>query len=229
MSRFHEVRFPDNIAYRATGGPEFATTVVATGSGHEKRNVNWAQARGRWDVASRLKKQAQIDELIAFFRARRGRAYGPMASGSNTGPYKAAGQLLGTGDDVRDPVLTGQALPLRERDRDPYDRQAAGRHGEGVPGRRRAALGLVRRYDDRARHLRAHRRRSGSIRRSSSALTMRGGTRRDFLRFSSVVFATRTVPTRVDVISRMSDRGTWMRLICFRQSQISRHAYFSSL
>jgi uncharacterized protein (TIGR02217 family) len=72
MSGFHEVRFPDNIAYGATGGPEFATTVVATGAGHEKRNVNWAEARGRWDVASGLKKQAQIDELIAFFRARRG-------------------------------------------------------------------------------------------------------------------------------------------------------------
>jgi uncharacterized protein (TIGR02217 family) len=41
MSGFHEVRFPDNIAYGATGGPEFATTVVATGAGHEKRNVNW--------------------------------------------------------------------------------------------------------------------------------------------------------------------------------------------
>jgi uncharacterized protein (TIGR02217 family) len=38
MASFHEVRFPDNIAYGATGGPEFATTVVATGSGHEKRN-----------------------------------------------------------------------------------------------------------------------------------------------------------------------------------------------
>jgi Conserved hypothetical protein 2217 (DUF2460) len=73
---FHEVRFPDNIAYGATGGPEFATTVVVTGAGHEQRNVNWAEARGRWDVASGLKKQAQIDELIAFFRARRGKAYG---------------------------------------------------------------------------------------------------------------------------------------------------------
>ena len=83
MNGFHEVRFPDNIAYGATGGPEFATTVVATGSGHEKRNVNWAQARGRWDVASGLKKQTQIDELIAFFRARRAR---PTASGSRTGP-----------------------------------------------------------------------------------------------------------------------------------------------
>jgi uncharacterized protein (TIGR02217 family) len=29
MTSFHEVRFPDNIAYGATGGPEFATTVAA--------------------------------------------------------------------------------------------------------------------------------------------------------------------------------------------------------
>src|SRR5919106_1773044 len=96
MSGFHEVRFPDNIAYGATGGPEFATTVVATSAGHEKRNVNWAEARGRWDVASGLKKQAQIDELIAFFRARRGKAYGFRFK--DWTDYKATGQLLGTGD-----------------------------------------------------------------------------------------------------------------------------------
>jgi hypothetical protein len=33
--------FPDNIAYRA----RFATTVVATASDYEKRNVNWSEAR----------------------------------------------------------------------------------------------------------------------------------------------------------------------------------------
>ena len=99
MTSFHEVRFPDNIAYGATGGPEFATTVVATGSGHEKRNVNWAEARGRWDVASGLKKQAQIDELIAFFRARRGKAYGFRFK--DWTDYRATGQLLGTGDDAQ--------------------------------------------------------------------------------------------------------------------------------
>jgi uncharacterized protein (TIGR02217 family) len=53
-------------------GRSFATTVVATASGHEKRNVNWTQARGRWDVASGLKKQAQIDELIAFLPGAQG-------------------------------------------------------------------------------------------------------------------------------------------------------------
>jgi uncharacterized protein (TIGR02217 family) len=99
MSGFHEARFPDNIAYGATGGPEFATTVVATGAGHEKRNVKWAEARGRWDVASGLKKQVQIDELIAFFRARRGKAYGFRFK--DWTDHKATGQLLGTGDDAK--------------------------------------------------------------------------------------------------------------------------------
>jgi uncharacterized protein (TIGR02217 family) len=56
------------------------------------------QARGRWDVASGLKKQAQIDELIAFFRARRGKAYGFRFK--DWSDYKPTGQLLGTGDDV---------------------------------------------------------------------------------------------------------------------------------
>jgi uncharacterized protein (TIGR02217 family) len=55
-------------------------------------------ARGRWDVASGLKKQAQIDELIAFFRARRGKAYGFRFK--DWTDYKATGQLLGTGDDA---------------------------------------------------------------------------------------------------------------------------------
>jgi uncharacterized protein (TIGR02217 family) len=70
--------------------------VAETGAGHEKRNVNWVEARGRWDVASGLKKQAQIDELIAFFRARRGRAYGFRFK--DWADYKVSGQLLGTGD-----------------------------------------------------------------------------------------------------------------------------------
>jgi hypothetical protein len=104
MSGFHEVRFPDNVAYGATGGPEFATTVVVTGSGREQRNVNWAEARGRWDVASGLKNQAQLDELIAFFRARNGRAYGFR--------FK---------DWTDYPVPAGQALPVRQRDRGPHD------------------------------------------------------------------------------------------------------------
>lgn len=93
---FHEVRFPDDIAYGAMGGPEFATSVVATASGYEQRNINWSAARGRWDVASGLKKQTQLDALIAFFRARKGRAHGFRFK--DWTDYKATAQALGTGN-----------------------------------------------------------------------------------------------------------------------------------
>lgn len=93
---FHEVRFPDDIAYGATGGPEFATSVVATASGFEQRNINWSAARGRWDVASGLKKQTQLDTLISFFRARKGRAHGFRFK--DWTDYKATAQALGTGN-----------------------------------------------------------------------------------------------------------------------------------
>jgi len=67
MTGFHEVRFPDKSPLARRAGRSSRPRWWA---GHEKRNVNWAQARGRRDVASGLKKQAQVDELIAFFRAR---------------------------------------------------------------------------------------------------------------------------------------------------------------
>lgn len=97
MTSFHEIRFPDNIAYGAMGGPEFATTVVVTGAGHEQRNVNWADARGSWDVGTGLKSQQQLDQLIAFFRARKGKAYGFRFK--DWTDFKATGQLIGMGDD----------------------------------------------------------------------------------------------------------------------------------
>jgi uncharacterized protein (TIGR02217 family) len=108
MSGFHEVRFPDNIAYGATGGPEFATTVVATGSGHEKRNADWSEALGRWEVASGLKKQAQIDELIAFLPG----AEGPRLRLPVQGLDRPQGRRTAAGDRrCPDPVQTRQALP----------------------------------------------------------------------------------------------------------------------
>ena len=93
---FHEVQFPNDIAYGATGGPEFATSVVATASGFEQRNINWSAARGRWDVASGLKKQTQLDTLVAFFRARKGRAHGFRFK--DWTDFKATAQALGTGN-----------------------------------------------------------------------------------------------------------------------------------
>lgn len=67
MTGFHEVQFPPDISYGASGGPGYATTVVTTVSGHERRNANWAAARGKWNVAHGLKKRDQVAALIAFW------------------------------------------------------------------------------------------------------------------------------------------------------------------
>ena len=73
---FHEIRFPDDIAFGARGGPEFNTSVVVTGGGFEQRNVNWQAARRRYDVGHGVKSAAQFETLLAFYLARHGRAHG---------------------------------------------------------------------------------------------------------------------------------------------------------
>ena len=96
MNGFHEVRFPPDISYGASGGPGYSTTVVTTVSGHERRNANWADARGQWNVAHGLKKPDQVADLIAFFRARRGRAHGFRFM--DWTDYQAFAEPLGVGD-----------------------------------------------------------------------------------------------------------------------------------
>lgn len=73
---FHDVQFPADIAVGAVGGPGYHTSVVTLASGREKRNVDWSDARCVWDVAHGLKTQDQLDRLLAFFRARQGKAHG---------------------------------------------------------------------------------------------------------------------------------------------------------
>lgn len=76
MVAFHEVQFPPDISQGAVGGPRFSTSIMTLSSGAEHRNINWSKQRGEWDIAHGLKTQEQVEVLIAFFYARRGRAYG---------------------------------------------------------------------------------------------------------------------------------------------------------
>jgi uncharacterized protein (TIGR02217 family) len=72
---FHDVRFPLDISYGSSGGPEYSTDVVTTLSGAEYRNRNWSQARTRYNVAYGVRSEAQLEALLTFFRARQGRAF----------------------------------------------------------------------------------------------------------------------------------------------------------
>lgn len=76
LMSFYETRFPDAIAYGSSGGPRYSTTVLELESGHEKRNVNWAKSRAIYNIATGIKEPEDMDEVIAFFRVMRGRAYG---------------------------------------------------------------------------------------------------------------------------------------------------------
>lgn len=95
---FVEVQFPTDISYGSSGGPEYATDIVASVSGHEQRNINWEQARARYNVAHGVKTKAQLDSLVAFFRARKGRAYGFRFK--DWTDYQAS-DTIGTGDGVK--------------------------------------------------------------------------------------------------------------------------------
>jgi len=93
---FIEVRFPTDIAYGSAGGPEYSTDIVIMQSGYEQRNANWSQARASYNVAHGVKTQAQLDILIAFFRARKGRADGFRFK--DWTDFQVTGQNIGTGN-----------------------------------------------------------------------------------------------------------------------------------
>ncbi len=93
---FVDVQFPVDISYGAVGGAVFSTDVIESFGGYEQRNINWSQSRGAWNVAHGVKTEVQLNELIAFFRARRGRAIGFRFK--DWSDYKATGQIIGTGN-----------------------------------------------------------------------------------------------------------------------------------
>jgi uncharacterized protein (TIGR02217 family) len=73
MTIIDDVRLPVDIERGAAGGPGFNTGIVTLGSGSETRNANWSVARSQWNVGYGVKKRDDLEEILAFFHARRGR------------------------------------------------------------------------------------------------------------------------------------------------------------
>ena len=104
---FHEIRFPVEIAFGATGGPERRTEIVTLGSGFEERNTPWAGSRRRYNAGYGLRSLDDVHEVIAFFEARQGQLIGfrwkDRADWKSCAPgatIAADDQLIGTGDGV---------------------------------------------------------------------------------------------------------------------------------
>ncbi|KPF78397.1 hypothetical protein IP88_03865 [alpha proteobacterium AAP81b] len=123
---FHDVLFPLDLGYGATGGPEFSTQVVITGSGHEQRNSQWSDARLYFDAGVGVRSDDDLAALVGFFRARRGQAFGfrfrdPLDHDSAPPgqAIAATDQLLGVGDGA----TTRFALVKRYGESDPQLRR----------------------------------------------------------------------------------------------------------
>jgi len=99
VDAFDDVSFPLAIGQGASVIPGFSTQIVTSSSGHEQRNVDWAQGRMAYDAGPGVRSEADVAALIAFFRARRGAAKGFRFRD----PFDFSGvdEGLGTGDGVR--------------------------------------------------------------------------------------------------------------------------------
>ncbi|WP_324697275.1 DUF2460 domain-containing protein [Novosphingobium aerophilum] len=107
MQAFDDVLYPLALGRDATVIPEFSTSISVTASGFERRNSLWSNARLRFDVGPGVRSEAELGELIAFYRARRGPARGfrlrdPSDYSSNgmVGTPSPLDQPLGTGDGI---------------------------------------------------------------------------------------------------------------------------------
>lgn len=103
--RFHEVRFPANMGFGSTGGPQRRTEIVTLANGFEERNAPWSQSLHRYDAGMGLRNLDDVQALIAFFEARGGQLYGfrwkDWADFKSCAPSAEPGPLdqrIGTGD-----------------------------------------------------------------------------------------------------------------------------------
>jgi uncharacterized protein (TIGR02217 family) len=96
---FVEIQFPADISYGSSGGPEYATDIVISAGGYEQRNISWEQARARYNVAHGVKTKTQLESLIAFFRARKGRALGFRFK--DWTDHAATNEAIGVGNGVK--------------------------------------------------------------------------------------------------------------------------------
>ncbi|MEA3045879.1 MAG: hypothetical protein QOJ53_211 [Sphingomonadales bacterium] len=108
VNAFEDVLFPIALGREVSVEPAFSTAIVTTAGGAEQRNAEWADARLSFDAGPGVRSEADLHEILAFFRARRGAATGfrladPFDHSSNgmTGEPGAADQVLGVGDGVR--------------------------------------------------------------------------------------------------------------------------------
>ena len=93
---FTETRLDLGYDFGTVGGPEFSTTIIVLGSGHEQRNSNWSEARSKWQIGDRIYTRNELNYLLNFFRAVRGAAIGFRFK--DWSDYQGTNELIGVGN-----------------------------------------------------------------------------------------------------------------------------------
>lgn len=96
--QIHNIRLPEDIERGAEGGPMFSTSITASDNGYESSNINWTYPLREFNIGYPIQERDNIDDIITFFYARRGRAYGFLFK--DWSDFSFTENLIGTGDGV---------------------------------------------------------------------------------------------------------------------------------
>ena len=95
---FHDVSLDQYISYGCKCKLKFQTFVVRMRQGHEERIGEWQDPIWTFDLTPALRDQADLDYLIAFFRARNGPEF--VFKFFNPLDYQVQNEVFGYGDGV---------------------------------------------------------------------------------------------------------------------------------
>ena len=96
MQEFIEERFPTDISIGMRGGPEFSTNVILSMSGHEYRNINWLDAKNRYQISKSITNPEDLEKILSFFRHSMGQGIGFRFK--DHADFRVTNQLLYTAD-----------------------------------------------------------------------------------------------------------------------------------
>lgn len=98
---FIEVSLPEELAWGATGGPEWSTEIFQPLGGDEQRNQNRAHPLGRWDLGLVNKDATYTRLLLNFFNSvAKGKANGFRFRDLPNDYWQAVEEFTGIGDGV---------------------------------------------------------------------------------------------------------------------------------
>ena len=105
---FHDVRYPTNLSFGSSGGPERRTEIVTLVNGFEERNSPWQDSRRHYDAGSGMRSLDDLAKLIAFFEARQGQLYAfrwkdwsDFKTSKPSVGVSAVDQPIGIGDSIK--------------------------------------------------------------------------------------------------------------------------------